>query len=62
MCSDTRIKADTFNYVDRVKLLGFGICIQLIKIGNTERKICVGKKLYRLGLVKSHEKCIDIFF
>ena len=38
------------------------IGVQLIKIGNTECKVCIGKKFYSLGLGESHKQSSNVLF
>lgn len=52
MCSYTRIETYTIYYVGRVKTLGFGIGIKLIKVGDTECQIGIGKSFTASASVK----------
>lgn len=52
MCSYTRIETYTIYYVGRVKALGFGIGIKLIKVGDTECQIGIGKSFTASASVK----------
>ena len=60
MCSYTRIETYTIYYVGRVKTLGFGIGIKLIKVGDTECQIGIGKKLHSLSFCKAHKESVDV--
>ncbi len=60
MGTDARVEAYAVDDLSGVQALGLGIRIQLIEIGDAQRQISIGKKLYRFGFGEAHKQCVDI--
>ena len=60
MAADARVKAYAVNDLLRVQTLALRVGIQLVKVGNAQRQISVGKQLDSLGLGKAHEEGINV--
>ena len=58
--ADPGIQADAADDIPGIQALGFGIGIQLVKIGNTEGQISVCKELHGLSLGEPHEENLRI--
>ena len=61
MRTDPRVQTHSVDDLLRVQPFHLRISVQLIKIRNTKRQICIGKQLDRFRLCKSHDQRIDIF-
>ena len=62
MVSNPRIKAHSFDDLLCIQVFHFCICIKLIKVRNSQRKIGISKQFYSFCFCIPHEQCIDIFF
>ena len=60
MVTNPRVKADSLYNVLSLKPFHLGISVEFIEIADPQGKVGIGKKLYRLGLGKTHIEGINV--